>query len=292
MTRSVVGAAVLAATLVTGLSACMNMEEIAARDRTIEPKITVRVPEGSGPYPGVVLLHNCAGLDGVGGSQITWAWADFLVANGYAVALPDSFIPRNRIGGVCTSPGPQWVRQMIRGADAHKGREALQANPKVDRNRIGVMGGSNGGVATLAAVNARWITDNQWVAGGAPGFRAAIAFYPECGIEYGAWSGSSGSYASAAPLLILIGQLDDWTPVAPCEKMVAAAGGEPISMKVYPGAHHGFDNPNMVPPQFNPRASNRNRPSGGATTGTNPAAFADSKDQVLKFFAERLRGGS
>lgn len=281
-----------------GVSGCVSTAEIAARDGAIEPKTTVRVPDGPGPFPGVVVLHNCAGLDGPGAS-ITTGWADFLVANGYAVALTDSFGPRNRIGGVCTAPGPTWVRPLIRGSDAHKGREALQAHPKVDKTRIGMMGGSNGGVAVLAAANQHWTAENRWTGNGGPGFRAAIAFYPECGIGYGEWTvtrsiagvKSSGSYVSNVPMLILIGDADDWTPASACTNMLQSAAGEPIAMKVYPGAHHSFDNP-AQPVIFNPRATNINRPAGGATVGYNAPAFADSKEQVLKFFGEKLRGGS
>ena len=41
-----------------------------------------------------------------------------------------------------------------------------------------------------------------------------------------------------APLLILIGELDDWTPAEPSRKLAA---GYPVEIKVYPGAHHSFD---------------------------------------------------
>ncbi|MBL8831558.1 MAG: dienelactone hydrolase family protein [Rhodospirillales bacterium] len=278
------------------VSGCVSVEEMAARDAAIEPVTEIRLPQGDGPFPAVVVLHNCAGLDG-SGRDVPLGWADFLVANGYAVALTDSFRPRNRFGGVCTAPGPQWVRPMIRGEDAHKGRRALQANPKVDRNRIAVMGGSNGGVATLAAVNRQWIEQGGWLRAGEAQFRAAIPFYPECGIGYGDWVVQrglggvrpSGTFESVAPMLILIGSADDWTPAPICETMAGQASGAPVSIKVYPGAHHSFDNPTLPRALHNPRATNINRPGAGATVGYDPAAYVDSKAQVLRFLGEHMR---
>jgi len=263
-----------------------------ARDSAVEPTIEVRLPEGTGPFPAVVVMHSCSGLDGSGAVTLKM-WTDFMLANGYAVALPDSFQPRGRRGGVCTSPGFDWVAYHIRGADAHKARRQLQANPRIDPARISVAGGSNGGVATLAAVNAKMIADGKLDADGRPGFRSAIALYPECGITYGDWVATkrppnpvmAGTFESAVPMMILIGASDDWTPAKPCEELVRAASGRPVSIKVYPGAHHAFDHPTQSV-VFNPRATNINNPMGGATIGNDPAALADSRQQVLKFLAD------
>ena len=42
--------------------------------------------------------------------------------------------------------------------------------------------------------------------------------------------------------LILIGDLDDWTPAADCSGKVAGWGndGPPVELVIYPGAYHGF----------------------------------------------------
>src|SRR5258708_11158723 len=63
--------------------------------------IRVRLPDGPGPFPGVVILHDCSGL-GPRSSGAPRRWADRLIDLGYAVALPDSFVNRGRPGGVCT----------------------------------------------------------------------------------------------------------------------------------------------------------------------------------------------
>jgi dienelactone hydrolase len=135
---------------------------------------------------------------------------------------------------------------------------------------------------------------------GAPrGFAAAVALYPSCGIRYGSWrpvlqKGGSrnylGVYEVNAPLLILIGELDDWTPMEPCQRLaeIAEQAGFPVSIKVYPGAHHAFDSNASV--NFNPERVNVNSPTGrGATVGGDPKAWADSIREVDRFFALHLK---
>ena len=114
------------------------------------------------------------------------------------------------------------------------------------------MGGSHGGSSTLATIVD--IPENLRPDGAR--FAAAIALYPGCGRSVGGWSvtrsndrhdvlGYSGVFKPLAPLLILIGELDDWTPPEPCRRLAAAAreAGYPVEIVVYPGAHHSFDGP-------------------------------------------------
>ena len=60
------------------------------------------------------------------------------------------------------------------------------------------------------------------------------------------------------PTLILIGELDDWTPANECRNLAEGRDdcgisrekgqGIPIEIIVYPGAHHDFDVPNFATP--------------------------------------------
>ncbi len=279
------------------LAACGGQERYDARMAeyaAIQPTIDIRVPPGAGPFPAVVLLHTCGGLDAPSPSTVM-DWADFLVANGYAVVMPDSFIPRGLRGGVCQRPGSQWVTTRIRGADAYVGLRAAQADARIDGKRVAVMGGSNGGVATLAAANADMIKENGWLAPSQPGFVQAIPFYPECGVTYGGWQverrgasvTTSGSYNAAFPVMILIGAQDNWTPVAPCQSMLKSATGAPMDMKIYPGAHHSFDSPSPGVIST-PRVTNINNPGGLTTFGQNLPAREDSRRVVLALLAEKL----
>ena len=119
------------------------------------------------------------------------------------------------------------------------------------------------------------------------GFRAAVALYPGCETRL---RGRTESYRPVAPLLILIGEKDDWTPAEPCQRLAAAAqaAGYPVTIKVYADAHHSFDSDRPV--RYVAARVNSASPTGrGATTGGHPAAWAASIRDVLAFFAEHLK---
>jgi hypothetical protein len=86
------------------------------------------------------------------------------------------------------------------------------------------------------------------------------------------------------PLLILAGELDDWTPAKEC---VSLAGER----------RHGQGLPGCTTPSTargrsatSPSASTRAQPGGrGATTEGNAEAWADSIRQVDAFFAKDLK---
>jgi dienelactone hydrolase len=92
-------------------------------------------------------------------------------------------------------------------------------------------------------------------------------------------------YRAIAPLLILAGELDDWTPAAPCQRLAAhaSAEGQPVSIVVYPRAYHSFDS--YVPVMRVPEALQGR----GATIGGDNAAREDSITRVEAFLARHLR---
>jgi dienelactone hydrolase len=219
-----------------------------------------------------------------------------LTAKGYVTIWPDSFTTRGYPNGVCTvTSGPRIPFQQ-RAADAYTALNHLHSLPYVDGKRVAVMGGSHGGSSTLAAVVD--IATNTKQKGR---FAAAVALYPGCGQPVGDWSvrrakaakhritGYAGVFKPSAPLLILIGEADDWTPAEPCRQLAAASqrAGYPVDIVVYPGAHHSFDS--RVPVRFIPQRRNRNSASGrGATTGGHPEAWADAITRVERFFEQHL----
>src|SRR6516162_1694392 len=113
--------------------------------------------------------------------------------------------------------------------DAYAALRYLSQLDFVDPARVAVLGQSMGGLAVLNAVDrdlaAQYFNER---------FRAAIAYYPGCGIP---------SASMTAPTLVLIGEADDWTPAERCGGMVAHSrpDGAAITLIVYPGAYHAFD---------------------------------------------------
>ena len=257
---------------------------------------TLSRPPGNGPFPAVVILHDCSGL-GPRSSGAPWRWSSELTQRGYVTLWPDSFTPRGRPRGICTDASAPRVTPEERAGDAYAALAYLQSLPFVDARRVAVMGGSHGGSSTLATI----VATPGNAARTKSGFAAAIALYPSCGRSFGDWSvaraseaGSpissyDGTFKPSAPLLILIGELDDWTPAEPCRKLAEAAraAGYPIEIKVYPGAHHSFDS--LAPVRYVAERININSPTGrGATTGGNAEAWTDAIGRVERFLAEHV----
>lgn len=258
--------------------------------------VTVTRPTGAGPFPAVVIMHDCSGL-GPSSSQAPARWAAELVRRGYVVVVPDSFTTRGFPGGVCSDPSAHRVdvAPNRRARDAFAALAYARTLPDVDGKRVGLMGGSHGGSTTLSAMAAAQGALDSLAAEKSAGFAAAVALYPGCSARLGAWRGATGPgvYQPIAPLLILIGALDDWTPAEPCRKLAetATAAGHPVAIKIYPGAHHSFDSGNPV--RYVTTRVNPASPTGrGATTGGNAEAWADSVREVAAFFGRHLGGAA
>ena len=182
-------------------------------------------PDGAGPFPAVVYLHGCGGLS----KSARQRFSDLLTGWGYVALAVDSFATRG-IEEACDRPMPD------RQADAWGALLYLSKLPFVDRERIAVLGSSQGAIIAmrLASIHDVRLFD---VPDGL-NFKAAVAFYPTCSVA---------SEQLAIPALILIGELDDWTPARNCEQWMGLRNGSgaPVKLVVYPGAYHAFDFPGL-----------------------------------------------
>jgi len=102
-------------------------------------------------------------------------------------------------------------------------------------------------------------------------FKAAIAFYPPCALA---------ADQLIIPTIVLIGELDDWTPINDCQRWLDRRGGRGATVKliVNRGAYHAFDNPDAGDGvrQF------------GHWLKYNPAAAERSTSEMHDFLAEEL----
>lgn len=180
-------------------------------------------PAGPGPFPAMLVLHGCGG---VGANQRSWAAR--LNGWGYVAVVLDSFRPRN-VKSVCNVGG---IAPRLRAQDAFNAAIYLRTLPDIQADRIGTIGFSHGGSTVLETVLERAVPVDR---GGKP-FRVGVAYYPGCGAN-------PPFQQPATDLLILIGKDDDWSSAVNCQKMVAGKAGmtHAPSIKVYPGAVHGFD---------------------------------------------------
>jgi dienelactone hydrolase len=184
-------------------------------------------PPGTGPFPAVVLMHGCDGYDWQRRGQPGWtlfkSYARRYVAHGYVALVLDSFEPR----GVANACGePQRVGPRRRAWDALSAARWLGTLGTVDRDRLVLQGDSHGGWTVLVTLQqGLWSLPEHFAAG--------IAFYPYCYETTG----------FSAPLLVLIGDKDDWTPAWRCRQMVAPLAAGAVELHVFPGAYHAFDFP-------------------------------------------------
>ena len=281
----------LVAYALTGCADTTSMTTTTPTGAAEQIPIAVTKPDGPGPFPAVVIAHDCSGLN-PGSSGAPDRWARELVRRGYVVLMPDSFTTRGFPGGVCTNPSPNRnnVSPAHRVRDAYATLAHARTLPYVDGRRVGLMGGSHGGSTTLASMLAPEDDAAPLANEKRAGFTAGVALYPACAPGARVWHNAAGVYRPIAPLLILIGEKDDWTPAEPCRKLAETArtAGYPVTIKIYPGAHHSFDSPNPV--RYVATRINGNSPSGrGATTSGDPSAWADAIQRVVAFFAEHLK---
>jgi dienelactone hydrolase len=124
--------------------------------------------------------------------------------------------------------------------DAYRALEALSRHPRVDANRIAITGWSLGGGVTLFSA---WIPLKEAI-NKELSFAAHLALYPPCFVT------PTNLSFSKAPMHILIGAADNWTPAAPCEELVKLLENtNDIGVTVYENAHHGYDS--EIPVQEN-----------------------------------------
>jgi dienelactone hydrolase len=254
------------------------------------------LPAGPGPFPGVVLMHGCGGLGNAEGG-----WVEPLTRAGYATFVVDSLTGRG-LNEVCLNSRALISIQRI--PDAYGALRILATHPRLDAGRLALMGFSHGGGATLGA-STRWAHDRYAAQAGAA-FKVFLPFYPaNCGTVF------PERLSIAAPLRIHVGELDDWTPAAPCRELVneLRATGQDAEITIYAGAHHSFDNvgrrvawlPNVdsaagcrieavsiLGPVRDANAT-RGCLRKGATLGWNPAATAQARRNVLAQLQALLR---
>jgi dienelactone hydrolase len=219
---------------------------------------TLYRPVGTGPFAAIVAMHGCGGAWKARDDD----WSERLQSAGYLVLFPDSFGSRGM--------GPQCnVRKRVmsskdRAEDAFAAAEWLASRPDVVKDKIGLLGWSNGGTAALSA--SRSIRAPVGVE-----FRQAIAFYPGCRVF------SEQSYRARIPVTILHGLADDWTPAEPCKSLSG------VTFVGYPETYHDFDHPNLAVKTR--KAAFSANGSGIVTVGTNPEAREQAIARTMSLFS-------
>jgi dienelactone hydrolase len=207
----------------------VHFPSVATGPAPAGPEITATLtrPAGEGPFPAIVLAHTCAGIN-----AHTELWTKRLVGWGYVVIAPDSFRPRG-VTEVCLRGNAVSANQRV--ADMMGALEFLATLPFVQHDRIGLIGHSHGGWTAMRSAQQPYRL-------AAHGLRAVVAYYPFCQAAF--------DTEVDVPLLILVGDKDDWTPASNCRRLQAAGFTHPelVQAVYYPNAYHSFDSP--APPRY------------------------------------------
>lgn len=179
-------------------------------------------PQGTGPFPAVVYMSGCNGLNFPPEIQQEKRVIDSMLSKGIATLIVDPFTARGEKDGACDKLN---VSGFTRGGnDAVAAVKVLKAMPDIDPKKIFLQGYSYGSIASLYATDTNTPGEHDTEIAG------LIAYYPYC----------YDNVSPSVPTLVLIGEKDDWTPAAACQ---AVKGKANFDLIVYPGATHGFTVP-------------------------------------------------
>lgn len=237
----------------------------------------------SSARPAIVLMHGRAGAysslakgsyTAATLSQRHRAWASYWAANGFAALLVDGFGPRGYPAGFgrgTYKDRPDELDETVaRPQDAYGALAYLRGRPEVDASRVGLMGWSNGGSATLAALM-QSAPGSDYAPLGGLHFQAGLALYPGCALKDKVKAGLK----STVPIRVLSAADDDEVSPKICEALTRRSReiGTDITITIYPGAVHSFDDPGKERQSHAP----------------NRAATEDAYRQAFAFFAGKLK---
>jgi len=180
------------------------------------------------PFPCMVVLTSSAGVQ----RHREHYYAQALNDAGCAALIVDSFTGR---GVRRTVADQSLVSAAQMEGDAFAALALLRADNRIDPGRIGVMGVSKGAGATLntaIAVRQRWRTGFPHL------FDLHVAICP------GATAQHRDPTTHGRPIYFMLAGRDDYTPAARAvdyAERMRAAGNRRIKVKVYGGAHHGWE---------------------------------------------------
>jgi dienelactone hydrolase len=190
----------------------------------------LRLPlRGTDKVPVVILVH------GIGGLMVKDdEWVRALNSWGIGVFIPD------HLSGRGIAPGSRedyMLSGLARMVDVYHALPRLLKEPRIDPERIAIMGLSLGGSITLLSSLERFRTRY-----GLPNvqFAAYVVLYAGCSSRL-----RDDVKVAARPIRLFHGTGDDWTPVEQCRTLVAdlKKAGADVTLTEYPGAYHAYDDP-------------------------------------------------
>jgi dienelactone hydrolase len=189
----------------------------------------LRIAKGTGRLPVVVLQHGSGGM-----APNVEMWARELNAMGISTFALDGFTGRG-LTQVNTNQALLGRLNFI--LDIYRSLDVLAKHPRVDPQRVALMGFSRGGQAALYASLKRF--HKTWNRSGIE-FAVYMPFYPDCATTF-----VSDTDVADRPIRIFGGTPDDYNPIVLCKSYVERlrAAGRDVQLTEYSSAPHAFDNP-------------------------------------------------
>ncbi|MBS1952646.1 MAG: dienelactone hydrolase family protein [Cyanobacteria bacterium SZAS-4] len=214
----------------------------------------LKEPEGSGPWPGVVVLHDIFGMSGDCRNHVDW-----FASSGYIAIAPDLFSWGNKL--MCIRSVFQDI--VSQSGPSFEDIEAMRTNLAARKNctgKVGVIGFCMGGSFALLTAQR--------------GFSASS-------INYGRMPEDLDPVLKGAcPVIGSFGAVDPTLPGAAAKlENALERANVPHDVKEYPNASHGFLNDHHG---FAGWIVNR------VGMGHHGPSATDTQARILKFFGEHL----
>ena len=183
-------------------------------------------PTKEPPWSAIVLPSNCSGLD----DQLWKFWTSEFIKNDIAVVLVDSFNPRG-FSEICGNQFKLGFRHRLQ--DVHSVLDFLRSDSRFNKDKIALGGHSVGAVTALQSAYLE--LQSHLARTEKDVFNAFIAAAPSCELTF-------KRPTLSAPLLIVVGELDDWTRPEPCikESNRLLGANQDTRYVVIPKAFHTF----------------------------------------------------
>ncbi len=235
----------------------------------------LRVPQSKAlsNIPAVIILHNSAGIDSTGGF-----YANALNKAGIATLELDLWGARDLQGGSANRPSsPQETLP-----DVFSALTYLSNHPSIDKDRIGVIGFSWGGILSILTATEQYMS----MTGNAYRFAGHVAHYPICWL-FNFAPGFELENLTGAPILIQTGEKDDYDLPETCPTLIdnlAEEDKDLFTLKVYKKAYHAWDR--LEPTWIVEDPFSHLGAGGQVTLAPNRKIARKSKRRVVHFFSD------
>jgi carboxymethylenebutenolidase len=240
----------------------MNRDQVTLDASRGRMPVHVAIPDGEGPWPGVVVISDALGMTTDLRNQ-----ADWLASEGFVAAAPDLYYWGGRLRCMFAT-----VRQLpSREGEVFEDFEVVRswlADRGDCTGRVGVIGFCLGGGFALLL--------------------AGSGDYGAASVNYGMVPDDALSFLSGAcPVVGSYGGRDRTLRTAPdLLRQSLEANEVPHDVEVYPEAGHGFINDHTGETPLWALITGR-----FASTGYHEASASDARRRISAFFGEHLRKG-